>query len=174
MRRECTGYRDQLNLRFRDETATVQAKTRQPAKRISTTTALTSVVSPDSCSSLLPTLEDVVLSHFYHTITASLPDANHARYLHLQLPALYSQSSSRSALRLSTQAISYALAGKLDSNLSQLSKKRYGQAISAVNAAIQDPHQVKDDRTLYSVLLLCGYEVSFSTAPGAIRFCYAF
>ena len=167
MKRACTGYRDQLDLRFRDETATVQARINQPAKRISTVTALTSVISPDSCSSLLPTSEDMVLSHFYHTITASLPDANHARYLHLQLPALYSRSSSRSALRLSTQAISYALAGKLDRNLSQLSKKRYGQAISAVNAAIRDPHQVKNDQILYAVLLLCGYEVSFSTAPGA-------
>jgi hypothetical protein len=167
MKRACTGYRDQLDLRFRDETATVQARIRRPAKRIRTATILTSVISPHSCSSLLPTLEDVVLSHFYHTITASLPDANHACYLHLQLPALYSQSSSRSALRLSTQAISYALAGKLDRNLSQLSKKHYGQAISAVNAAIRDPQQAKDDQTLYAVLLLCGYEVSFSTTSGA-------
>src|SRR5947209_11725946 len=135
MKRACTGYRDQLDLRFRDETATVQARIRQPAKRIRTATPLASGTSPHSCSSLLPTSEDIVLSHFYHTITASLPDANHAHYLHLQLPVLYFQSSPCSALHLSAQAISYALAGKLDRNLSQLSKKRYGEAISAVNAA---------------------------------------
>lgn len=43
----------------------------------------------------------------------------------------------------------------------QVSRKRYVQSISALKAAIRDPIEVKSDETLYAVLLLCGYEVSF-------------
>ncbi len=111
---------------------------------------------------LPPSEEDLTLCFFYQTTLESLIHADRAQYLHLQLPTLFSRSEAGSALRLATQAISLAIWARSrpdDLKASQLSRKRYSQALSAMNAAIQDPVEVKSDDTLYAVLLLSGYEV---------------
>ncbi|RDL41612.1 uncharacterized protein BP5553_01591 [Venustampulla echinocandica] len=84
----------------------------------------------------------------------------------MQLPALYHQSDAESALRLSTQAISYASSTKSGHKAAKISRRKYVQAIRAVEKAIRNPVEVKKDETLYAVLLLCGYEVS---PPGLSR-----
>lgn len=110
---------------------------------------------------LSPSAEDAVLCHFYQTIIETLSDEDPAHYLHTQLPNLYVRSDPGSALRLATEAISYASSPRLVQDAILLSRKRYVQAIKAIEQAIQDPVEVGNDQTLYAVLLLCGYEVSF-------------
>jgi hypothetical protein len=111
---------------------------------------------------LLPSKEDMSLCFFYQTTLESLIDADRAQYLHLQFPTLFSQSEPDSALHLATQAISLALWAKSrpnDIDASHLSRTRYSQSLLAMKAAIRDPVEVKSDGTLYTVLLLSGYEV---------------
>jgi hypothetical protein len=111
---------------------------------------------------LLPSKEDLSLCFFYQTTLESLIDADRAQYLHLQFPALFSQSEPGSALYLATQAISLALWAKSrpnDIDASHLSRTRYSQSLLAMKAAIRDPLEAKSDGTLYTVLLLSGYEV---------------
>jgi hypothetical protein len=110
----------------------------------------------------LPSKIDLSLCFFYQTTLESLMNADRARYLHLQLPTLFSRSEPGSALQLATQAISLATWTKSqpnDLNASQLSRTCYLQSLAAMNAAIRDPAKVKSDDTLYAVLLLSGYEV---------------
>jgi hypothetical protein len=111
---------------------------------------------------LLPSTEDLSLCFFYQTTLESLIDADRAQCLHLQFPTLFSQSKPGSALHLATQAISLALWAKSrpnDIDASRLSRTRYSQSLLAMKAAIRDPVEVKSDGTLYTVLLLSGYEV---------------
>ncbi|KZL67593.1 C6 finger domain protein, partial [Colletotrichum tofieldiae] len=171
----CLGYRDQTDLMFRDENTRTHARFRQWHARTSgSASASTSNAFPlpffSADSSLIhgnrvtrayrlsPPTEDVVISYFYHTILDNLPDEDPVRYLHSQLPNLYASSGPGSALRLATEAISYAASTKLSQEASLLCRKRYVQAIKAIGQAIQDPTEVVSDQTLYAILLLCGYE----------------
>ncbi|KAE9363957.1 hypothetical protein N431DRAFT_550626 [Stipitochalara longipes BDJ] len=110
---------------------------------------------------LLPSREDLPICFFYQTTLEPLINADRARYLHLQLPLLFSRSDPASALHLATQAISLAAWARSrpgDLRASELSRRRYSQSLAAMNAAIRDPVKVKSDDTLYAVLLLSGYE----------------
>ncbi|KAL5319376.1 hypothetical protein ACEPPN_012427 [Leptodophora sp. 'Broadleaf-Isolate-01'] len=110
---------------------------------------------------LLPSKEDQRLCFFYQTTMEGLVDSDHTQYLHSQFPALMSQSRSGSALHLAAQAISYAAWGRShldDKDVALPASKRYSQALSALATSIADPIEAKSDETLYSVLLLSGYE----------------
>lgn len=108
--------------------------------------------------------DDLALDYFYNITLENLPQADHARYLHLQFSSLYTTSRHDSALRLAALAISHAVYSRDTRNNirgTQISRKFYGQAILAINAALKDTIEARSDETLYAVLLLCGYEVSF-------------
>jgi hypothetical protein len=117
---------------------------------------------------LFPPMQDVVVCHFYHTTLETLSDKDPVRFLHSQLPNLYSRSDPGSAIRLATEAISYAASTKLMQEAALLSRKKYIQAIKAIGNAIQDPIKVENDQTLYAVLLLSGYEVSYSVSKSRL------
>ena len=68
-------------------------------------------------------------------------------------------------MRLATQAIAYASLTKFGHNSAHKSRNKYVQAIRAVEKAIRNPIELKSDLTLYAVLLLGGYEVSFRKLP---------
>lgn len=184
MKRPCSGYRDLLEVMFRDETkSTLKRVRRIEQRRIRPLTLLCSA-STQKLSSETPEtqmathysnhiyqqcgffrtlsypLEELAVCHFYQVMRESLPDTDHALYLHLQLPAVYAKSNSGSALRLATQAISYAISTKMGGNSAQLSRQCYAQAIVAIQAAVRDSFEVRSDQVLYAVLLLSGYEVS--------------
>jgi len=111
---------------------------------------------------LLPSQDDLPICFFYQTTLEFLINADRALYLHRQLPTLLSRSDTKSALHLATQAISLAVWARSrpgDLRARHLARKRYWQALVAMNAAIRDKVEVKSDETLYAVLLLSGYEV---------------
>jgi hypothetical protein len=180
MKRRCSGYRDEADLIFRH--ADVKSKDRSQNPGSKNSKQLSSVADSKSSHNhagmragkesqfllcdigrgLLPSKEDLSLCFFYQTTLESLIDADHAQYLHLQLPILFSRSEVGSALHSAAQAISLAIRARSwpnDINASQLSRTRYSQSLLAMNAAIRDPIKAKSDETLYTVLLLSGYEV---------------
>lgn len=106
--------------------------------------------------------EDLALCFFYQQTLENLVETDHARYLHEQLPTLFPRCGPNSALRLATVAIAFAVWSKSRQGLGptlQCSRKRYVDAIGALNNAICDPREAKSDETLYAVLMLGGYEV---------------
>lgn len=64
---------------------------------------------PGIARSLFPSQDDQTLSYFYEFMMGTMPEPDHSRYLHLQLPALVSRSRQDSALYLAAQAISHAV-----------------------------------------------------------------
>lgn len=91
------------------------------------------------------------------TITGEDPVRGLQRYL----PELYAKSVPGSALRLAAEAISFVASRAVVPTANLLCRQRYVQAVQAVGRAIRDPLMVKQDETLYAILLLSGYEVSF-------------
>ena len=181
MQRRCGGYRDEADLIFRHTDVKPRERNRK-ADMKNSNQGFSSVAASKSPQYdtwmragkesqflltgigrlLLPSEADLPLCFFYQTTLESLIDADRAQYLHLQLPTIFSRSEAGSALHLATQAISLAIWARSrpnDLNASQLSRRRYSESLSAMNAAIRDPVKVKSDDTLYAVLLLSGYEV---------------
>ncbi|KAF8860355.1 C6 zinc finger protein [Acephala macrosclerotiorum] len=178
LKRDCSGYRDEIDLIFHHTDVELKGRRRKSGKDDGKqpSAAMGSHSSHDHCKmlagevsfllsgsgqTLLPSKEHLALCFFYQTTLEPLVDADHTQYLHLQLPTLFSLSREDSALHLATQAISLAVWARSrpsDINARRLSRIRYSQSLSAMKAAIQDPVEVKSDETLYTVLLLSGYE----------------
>ncbi len=180
MKRTCSGYRHQSNLTFRDETTRTrekfqqwQSRSHRPYPRSASNSAFSVTHATDSPVSdyndcmnityqLSTTTEDFATCHFYHATLGNLSDQDPSRNLHAQLPGLYAKCGPSSALCLATKAISLAASSKLLQEATQLSRKRYVQAIKAVRNALPDQQEATNDETLYAILLLCGYEGVFS------------
>lgn len=176
-KKPCSGYRNQLDLTFRNETARTRVKVQRGELRkngscarsaggLTFSSAHATAVSTGThyghevwAYNLSPAAEDVVICHFYHTTLANLSHLDPTRHLHLQLPSLYAKSKPGSALCLATEAISYAASMRLARQSAQVSRKRYVKAIEAIRTDLQDVREAGTDQTLYAVLLLCGYEV---------------
>lgn len=159
MKRPCSGYRDQSSLVFRDETTRTQEKSQRQSRTHGLDPRSASNAAIALTYSLPVEREDIVTCHFYHTTLETLSERDPSHHLHAQLPGLYAKSHSGSALRLATEAISYATSTNLVPEGAQLSRKRYVQATRAVRFALQNAQEAGDDQTLYAILLLCGYEV---------------
>lgn len=177
--KQCTGYREEGDLIFRHTVPKPREKGRNATTKsgnmlqsqtdlnISHDRSGKQSFSHGPTKVLLPSKEDQRLCFFYQTTMEGLVDSDHTQYLHSQFPALMSQSRSGSALHLAAQAISYAAWGRShldDKDVALPASKRYSQALSALATSIADPIEAKSDETLYSVLLLSGYEVSASAA----------
>ncbi|KAH7377995.1 C6 zinc finger protein [Cadophora sp. MPI-SDFR-AT-0126] len=173
--RQCTGYRDTSEFIFRH---IVPNSSKKNVRSGSTGGAVFHInidlgkshdhFEKERCNlprspgrTLLPSKEDQRLCFFYQTIMENLVDSDHTRYLHGQLPTLFSRSRSGSALHLATQAISYATWKRScshDCGVDLAVAKRYAQALAALGEAVRDPVESRSDETLYAVLLLSGYE----------------
>lgn len=159
---------------FRDESSRTQARFRQWHAR--TSAREDSAVSPLRTARFLPWVlgspfsqsvlssseEETVICHFYHTILHNLSPEDPVHFLHTQLPSLYGKSRTGCALRLATEAISYASSSRLFPEAALISRKRYVRAVQALGQAIQDPTEAASDHTLYAALLLSGYEARVS------------
>ncbi|KAH7016389.1 C6 zinc finger protein [Microdochium trichocladiopsis] len=168
LKRTCLGYRDQIDLIFRDETSQVQARSRQ--RRACTGTSSNCIRLHTSSWShafadvlqlpitLSPSMEDTVVSHFYHTTLETISDEDPVHFLHSQLPSLYARGSPKSALRLATEAISYAASRQYIRQGALVARERYVKAVKAIRQAVQDPVEAQDPAVLYAILLLSGFE----------------
>ena len=172
----CSGYRDQSSIIFRDETPRTleRAQRRQPQLASPHSKAASYTVSqfPElpiwvyrNCTTwkypLSLAAEDLAICHFYHSTLENLSYLDPTRELQAELPGLYAKSGPGSALRLATEAISYASSIDLVQGATELSRKCYVRAARAARSALQDLNQARSHQTLYAILLLCGYEVGF-------------
>lgn len=105
-------------------------------------------------------VEDAAVCHFYYATLETLSIEDPAHFVHSRLPSLYTKSDPGSALRLATEATSYAASARIMCNGALLARKQYVRAIRAIQKAIQDPAKAADVTILYAVLLLGGFEVS--------------
>ena len=82
------------------------------------------------------------------------------------LPTLYDELSSNNAF--SNIIVALGMAGLSKTyrlpGLANLSRNKYALALRSLNAAIQDPEEVKADRTLVAIMLFGLYEVCFSVS----------
>lgn len=162
LKKRCTGYRDVDEFLFRHRNLEQKGTRRKLGVKDGKQLPIAHSKSTQMSQVLLPFQEDLQICFFYKTTLGFLINADRALYLHLQLPMLFSRSEAGSALHLATQAISLAVWARsrpADISARHLSRKRYWQALAAMNAAIRDNVEVKSDETLYAVLLLSGYEV---------------
>ena len=84
------------------------------------------------------------------------------------LPMLYDELPTNNAFSNIIIALGMAGLSKTHSipELAHLSRTKYAAALRALNAAIQDPEEVKADRTLVAIMLFPLYEVGlFSDGP---------
>ncbi|KXJ85756.1 hypothetical protein Micbo1qcDRAFT_153858 [Microdochium bolleyi] len=168
MKRTCLGYRDQIDLIFRDETSHVQARSRQ--RRAYTGVSSNYFRLPSSSWShafadvlqlpitLSPSMEEAAVSHFYYATLETMSDEDPVHFLHSQLPSLYAKGSPESALRLATEAISYAASRQYLRQGALVARERYAKAVKAIRQAVQDPVEAQNPAVLYAILLLSGYE----------------
>ncbi|KAH8657124.1 C6 zinc finger protein [Tricladium varicosporioides] len=177
LKKVCHGYREEVDFMFRTETGDQDSRSTQIGKR-QTSKSRTSrgayshelliqhgkncrYLLPSVAKSLFPSHYDKELCYFYESMLETVAESDHSRYLHLQLPTLFSRTRHNSALYFAAQAISHAVWAKSRGNHARtmgISRKHYVQSISALKVAIQDPVEAKSDENLYAVLLLCGYE----------------
>ena len=155
--RHCQGYRDQLDLKFRNSTQDTeqQASHRQQRRRPPPVSQQTSWTLPvDS--------ERLALNYFLANFgeTDSSPSSI---YGGLQiLPDLYSKTSSTSALWSATSAAALALFTLHElRDPSQMSKahRRYGEALKRLYSSCREPAAARADETLCTILLMGSIEV---------------
>ncbi|KAF4448230.1 hypothetical protein F53441_8337 [Fusarium austroafricanum] len=160
MGQTCPGYRDQLNLLFRDETTKTREKIKQ--KQFydqKTQRRMKNAVTPFMTvhRPLLASKDTIAICNFYHSTTENLSDEDPTMYLQQQLPNLHSTSSQGSVLHLALEAVSYAASMKIMPEANHLSQNRYLKAVRVLREAIHNEKH-NSDETLYGILLLCGYE----------------
>ncbi len=176
MKRTCSGYRHQSNLTFRDEDyqnarefQQWQSRSHRPYPRSAKQFSIlrdslqTPMSDYNDCMNityqLSTTTEDFATCHFYH---ATLETCQ-IKILHETFtPATRSRTPNAVLVlhcawqRQQSHSLRFT---KLLQEATQLSRKRYVQAIKAVRNALPDQQEATNDETLYAILLLCGYEV---------------
>ena len=159
----CTGYRDQLDLRFRDETALVARKVQSHQQTISQDSRKKSGNGHDPSieisgiylkisNPLQQPLQDVAINHFL----GSYVQGSHFEYL----PQIYTNASLATPLAASSCASAIAsLSRELrEPEIMKVARQFYGRALKMINAALQSPQDAPLDGTLVSVLLLGLFE----------------
>lgn len=168
--RNCCGYRNKIDLLFRNETDKVTAKART-SKTYSTpgrgddfnssdTTLacqLNSVPPPMHIypQSLSIALEDEGTNYFFHSFVMS--GSNFLSYV----PTLYQKGADSSPLHEIIASIGMAIISniKSDPRIMFAARRKHTLVLQAVNRALQDPERAKLDTTFVAVLLLCLFEV---------------
>lgn len=179
----CGGYRDQLDLKFRDESKDVACKVRiakeKPKegptphlKSATATTALTlshnrHLMAPnrllEKATPLLPplytTAHDQAVCFFFKTYVHE--PVEFSRSVYNYLPTLCSNDVSHPALSSIITAIGLAgLSGyRKAPALMSAAGQGYDSALQSINVALYDPVSARSDQTLITVLLMGLYEV---------------
>lgn len=176
--RNCCGYRNRMDLLFRNETNKVTAKART-SKTYSATgrrdvlnsegrsdTALTcqlnSAPSPLRFipRSLSIPLEDEATNYFFHSYVLSDPVISSTFLSYV--PTLYKNGADASPLPEIIASIGMASISNIknDPRIMFAARRKHALVLQAINRALQDPESAKLDTTFAAVLLLCLFEVS--------------
>ena len=157
--RECFGYRDQLDLRFADETEHVKSKVL--TKNCGRTSTKTDTGVPQS-TPILRALSNLVEYQAYCFFVKNYvwPDSNSTRGHLDHIPSLFGASGDE-LLTVTITAVGMASISSLknDPHLMAAARKKYISALRVTNAALQNPVSARTDQTLTAVVLLGIFEV---------------
>jgi hypothetical protein len=162
---DCPGYRDSLDLMFRNkgvDDVKKRAKRRQKSPRAPSENPL--VVA----SSLSPTPSSIASHPSVALILDcySVPVNGQRIFGHLDfLPVLLSEAGEGSCLLYATDTLAGAYIANQTNSLPEREKvsRTYGRALEAVRAALISPTESAKDETLVSVWALAAYEVCRTT-----------
>jgi hypothetical protein len=174
---ECPGYRDPVDLKFRDQTQETKQKSRRKSNaQLPTrdeggycleTTIFTPIGSaktlapymprPNRCIS--PVARELVIPLFFHYFTVEDTISGHA--LIDCLPQTISTTED-DALSAAVSAVGYSLLANMTNSLENLNiaRKKYGQAIRIVNNSLQSTVPSETCQVVRVVILLALFEVS--------------
>ena len=167
-KRECLGYRDELDIVFRDQTQAIEKRFKVPDAN----SVVFNCIIPEARShpspkrslpySLSQDTEQLALSFFFHK-SISIPRQSEAAPGVLELlPSLFASTKPTSALSSATTALSFVAFATDPARKAFLpqARSKYGEAMVRVQDALQDPVAVRKDETLMTILLLRMLEVS--------------
>lgn len=171
---DCPGYRDPLELRFRDQNEEVIRKSQKPPRKKRTVNTTPQVVESDSYIQTVkpspqaipefPT-QELARGYLFCNYMAGGPHAGHMSYL---LPLI--QNPQNAALNAALNAVGLAALSNIRMSPQMMLKARreYTTALSQTNYALRDPVMSKRDDILAAVVLLGMFEVSdLKTTPSA-------
>lgn len=165
---ECPGYRDPLDLCFRDQSQAVIRKSQQPTcsrrtvaaeSQLVTTPVHTSgprVASPQA--GLQDDTQELARGYLFCNYMSGGSRADHMSYL---LPLIKDQRNS--AVNTALNAVGLAALSNIRMSHQMMIKARraYTMALSQTNQALRDPIKSKQDEILAAVVLLGTFEVSW-------------
>ena len=195
-KRVCSGYRDEVDLLFRNENRATEIRAQRSAAARSSESSGKSMKKPQTrpasssyynaaavtlnswsawngsfCSSprVLPeNAEQHALCHFF---TNYVPTTKHSEstFLGYLLP-VWREAASESALCAATSTVALMGLGYAPerNQLIRKARQNYSMAIFKLNAAISDPVEARRDETLLSVLLFSLYQKMVGTPESLI------
>ncbi|KAL7893566.1 hypothetical protein HDV64DRAFT_262430, partial [Trichoderma sp. TUCIM 5745] len=180
----CGGYRDDLDLMFRDQTRQVIRRVNQAERRAKSPAAATQLVSkameaepsgqPEESKLLFTStpsvsITDQAVSFFFlnFVLTDPISGGGHFEYL----PYIYDAITRDLALPTAVAAIGMAGIANLRSNRHMLlaAHAQYLLAIKLTHAALVDETLRVQNQTLVSILLLALYEIIACHSPQSLR-----
>ena len=155
MREECSGYRDEWDLVFRDQTKHTISRSKAKWEKRAATRA--HHLSPPA-RILIPNVDELGVNYFIHNFVASGYSAS-SGYLNY-IPTVYSSDGEHPTLLTSMAAVGLvALANSTQQpELASHARAKYAEAIHKVNAALSSPVESMKDSTLMSVISLGVFE----------------
>lgn len=174
---DCPGYRDRIDLMFRDETEQTAQKVEQKQRSISPNTQAQSESSQNQISSAMVHIpSEIALSmerplqmswetqataYFFQNYVPTFETST--KSLLKFLPSMYKEDEAgTNALRCCITAVGLAGLGlKHSPELLSSADSWYNTALRRTRNALYDPVLVKADQTLMGVILLGLYEVCF-------------
>ena len=162
-REKCTGYRDEWDLVFRDQTNhTIKLSKKKAAKKAALNKAVTEVIHQHSSPPLPifygigPSLDEIGLNYFLHDFVSGgrSPSRGYLNYI----PTVYSADAEHPTLVTSMAAVGLGALAARQPELVSHARAKYSQAIRYVNLALASPVEAVKDSTLMSVISLGVFE----------------
>lgn len=187
-RRQCPGYKDELDLVFRNETLATERRARKskkpsaqskaapsgsgskPAAGSSKADASASQAVTQVASALNVPFEQQAACHFVANFVL-IPRYGVTRGFMDYLPAMLQSKDRPDHLKLAFNACAYASLGNRagpGNDFRNIALANYTKALSATHKALQDPVAAKSDATLASILLFSLYENVSATRLGTL------
>ncbi|KAJ5758180.1 uncharacterized protein N7511_006874 [Penicillium nucicola] len=154
-REECSGYRDEWELVFHDQTTHTIKRSKEIRAK---TASLTNRNGSPATRSPSPSIEEVGVNYFlFHFVTGGLAPAR--GYLNY-VPAVYSADGEHPTLVASMAAVGLAAMANSTQQpeLAKRAHAKYQEAIQTVNLALKSPIESVKDSTLMSVISLGLFE----------------
>jgi hypothetical protein len=174
-KRQCSGYRDQLDLMFLDESRSVERKAHfdgKPGKQdpsesqtkllvpsFNRSGSSSRSVSPPVRSLLYP-LEDQAVAFFFANYADIGPKDSGATISFSAF--LYQQDQPNGAVKTIVRALGLGGLSRIvkDVRMRSAAISNYVSAIAKTNELLQHPERAKEDTTLFAILSLAVFEVS--------------